>query len=1679
MLEQKKRSGGKKSNRSAGAGGAAAHSGSRFQDRVTAWVAVHILAEKDVSLPWDLPANVTLEYLQCNTVQAVDDLLVRTSEQGYIFAQVKHALNLETGAGSDLASALEQFVHQFLTYRSAAGRESGERKLDPEKDCFALITGPGSSAPIRKHLRSLLNRLRSLQPEQQIDCAALNQQEERALQVVKEHLTRIWEKIMGVNPTDDDLRQILSLVRVQVLEIDHGGSDELQAKNILRSSVLRNPDQSDNAWSKLLQACADFASERAGADRVLLQKILLQSGIDLKAPRSYQDDINRLQEYSFSTIEQMSELSIIRVGETKVKFHRRPTEALRSAVEEGSLIVTGEPGAGKSGILHDLAKLLQDEGRDFVFLAVDRFEAKSPGGLRLEIGLTRDISDVLMNWPGAKPAFLIIDDLDGARSGTSEKTFRELIAQVMKSGSRWRVIASMRKFDLRNNMEIRKIFRGKPVPGFIDEDFPEIRHINIPKLQEDELSQIDPQSPELANFLATAGEALREMLRVPFNLRLTGELLGEGMALEMFTHVCTQLELLDQYWWYRVIRNDGQGDTREIILRKAVHHMVKSRELRVNREFVIDSASSQALHDLLSSHVLTEWRPSPAADPDRYVLAFAHNVLFDYAVARLLLRGGSGKLEDLLVNDPELVLAIRPSLVFHFRHLWSKEDSRTFFWKQVLDLVQIKNVPVVGKLIGPGVAAEMANQLAEFEPLFHALEDPDPEIHEAAGEVLKHVTGSLLANLTDSGRPLSGEGAGPWCELLERTSRLFNIRPSLAYIGRTLLGAICEKPENLTAEQRGFAGMTARRLLLFAWHKEPRDTWLVNHALQAVCRTYESDPSASETLLRRSLEPAHMASYYFEEIPRLAMEIKRLFNIAPEFVADFYRTAFTFNGDDSDAKTYWGGGQIISLISNRRQDYQGALYTLAEEYPDFLRIAPLQAVSVLITVMEAYVAKHHPLESGEVIERSFEFCGVEARIKTDYSHIWDAGVTYRLDEPLKMLDAFENYLEQLSGDPLQTGKRKEILDLIARHNQLAVIWRRLLSCGTKYPASLGQEIRELAWSLPVLTCPDTSFQAGNFLSAAFGSFEPGDRERIELAILSLPCYYPPEERKLAEQERNRLLGCLPFEDLITDEAKQLLKELEMAKKIPPNEPPFKIDIGWGGEYGETDYLADEGVPVDEEQNRRMQELEQPIKKFAQKHLNSVPSEEEIILILPALKKLREALSTADEDGVHPRQRDYAWGVIAGGCERVTRYEGLSCQSKAGKFVKSVLLEAARHPDPAYSSESDASFNEFPSWGSPAARIDAAKGLTRLARFSNCVDQELLEAIKQLSQDEVPAVRYQVATGLLALYQTVPGLMWEIIEHFSYNEANRSVLHGLLVSVLGRLAGKYKDRVAHLTKSIFERVIEGPGSKPVREACISIFTGLYLWQDDPFCRDIVFAIADNPGDSVDEAHRIVADLGDFLTYGPVTPPEPEKEFVRRKAFDLMERILQSTRNSFEQIKKENSNLPFDYWPEDVQKQARGLAQLADYAGTRIYFTSGAYSEKHPGKSSNERILTPEEKRRFLAEADRILQILAGFNIPRVTHYLLETLESYIAVDPSGTFLRIGQVVRAGKAGGYQYESLAADLIVRLVERYLAEYRLVLRENEECMHVLLEILDIFVHAGWPGARRLVYRLEEIFR
>ena len=1469
---------------------------------------------------------------------------------------------------------------------------------------------------------------------------------------------------MGSGPSDEELRQLLSLIRVQVLDVEDGGPDEQEAKNLLRHAILRNPDQADQAWNTLVELCARYAANRSGADRIVLQQALLNAGFDLRAPRSYEEDIQKLRNHSRQTLEALAHLAHIQVDSTRVKIRRVCTEALKQAAEEQSLLVVGEPGAGKSGALHDFVEALHKGERDYVYFAVDRVAAQSLGELRQELGLEHEFLDVLKNWPGQQPAFLVIDALDAARGDTTGKMIRDLIREVVEGQGRWRVVASIRKFDLRYGVELQQLFAGAPPTEFIDPEFRKVRHLNVPRLSDEELKQLSSQLPELAELISKAPAEFRELLRVPFNLRLLTELLRSGVSVNQLTPITTQTELLDRYWCYRVLRSDGRGDAREAILRKVCKEMVRRRALRVDRSIVSRPKTSLLLDDLLSTQILIEWQPSPEAQPERYILAFPHHVLFDYAVARLLFRGNAQKVVRRLSEDPDLVLVVRPSLVFHFRHLWNSEPNRRAFWDLSFRVIQANGVPEIGKLIGPAVAAELARTIDDLEHLCVDLEADERRTQEIAEQALRHLVGALLAQEN------VGNLAGPWCALLDRVSER-SLRKSVAYTVRILLTTLCEYVEKFTPEQKTAAGRAARRLLEFAWSQQHRDRWLVVHALQCVCRTFDSDPTASASLIRRAIEPQHLAQYGFEELPWLAREVERLFS-DPSLVADIYRAAFTHR-EEADDPTPIGTSRIFGMVSTRRQNYELALYALAETFPKFLKSAPEKATRALMAVMQAYVEKEHPPTSSEWREETFDFNGQVAYLREDYSFIWDSRDVYSHHDPIKMLNAFQDFLEELAAQEDKRNELHSIIEVIVAENRLAVVWRRLLIAGSRYPQTLGMEILPLAWAHPVLTCLDTTVAAGEYLKAIFPLLELGERQKIEKAILRIPERVPQDQRKKAERTRDRLLGCLAIDSIITNEARQRLQELEAQNAIPPNEPFFKVGTAEILPYEEEEYLKEQGVPIEAEPNRRILELEQPLKAFKNQHGSTVPPLEEALAVLPALRALHEALERADIDGVHPRQQDHAWGILAEACAHIARIKNLSCKEELGSFVKDVLLKASRYPQPVYDPERDAQFDAHPSWGR-AARIEAAEGLITLAYKSDCATSDVLETIEKLSGDAVPAVRFQIAARLHLLHRTAPALMWRIMEQMAREEKSRGVLQGLLVWPLKRLAKVDPDRVDELTVAILERIDKGPGADEVREHCIRLLAGLYVWRDLSQSREIIERIILNPADYPAEAGHVLVELHDALVYGPTDRPDTQADAVRHRALDILKRLLSSARNSLQELETRLEGTPPDQWSQTDQETARSLFRLIEGIVSTVYHVSGASEARRQGQ----RDITPQSKR-FYQEAEAVFDELAETALPAVAHYLLETLEYFIPLNPREVFLRIHRVVLLAQKEGYQYESLAVDLIVRVVERYLAEYRTLLQEDEDCRKALIDILDVFVKVGWPSARRLAYRLEEIYR
>jgi len=1658
-----------------GGGGAATQAGINFQNRIAAWVATRILCDVARSAIFGLTDIPSL--LRCETEQAVDDLLVGSRTGWFAYAQVKHSIDLSDSAHSPLADVVDQFTRQILTNRGTRPqRPPWDRKPDPEGDALVLIVGPGSSGLIREHLRNVLEKARQLLPQQNLFDAASNAQEENALKAVSDHFSRSYHAEFGASPSDVDVRNAVRLMHVEILDVDPNGYGEREAQDALRQVVLRNYQDAAAAWSTLVQACAHMAETHSGGDRATLQKILLDAGFELNIPPSYRPDIEQLRRTTTKTEEILSDLAKIRGGDAIVSIDRAVTREIGRLASISHTLVVGEPGAGKSGALAHFVDGLRARDADYVVLAVDRLGAGTEAQLQAELRLEHNLDEVLESWPGRHPGFLVIDALDAARGGPAAKTIRDLIRRISSRNTRWRIVASVRKFDLRYSQELQDLFAVKGTAAaeleFRDDKFSTVSHVDVRPLSEPELARVKTQSPPLAALIMQAPTELQKLLRNPFNLRLLGELLGTGMTIEQLTPVRTQLDLLDKYWHRRVIGEDDLGYAREDTLRRACEGMTAHRVLRVDLAEVADAAGSPSLHNLLSAHVLMEWQPAPDQAPNRYVLAFSHHVLFDYSAARLLLRGNRGDLIRRIEQEPDLSLILRPSFVLHFQHLWSEESSASF-WEFAFQIAQSSRVVEIGKLIGPSAAVDLVRTVADLEPLLAKLNAPDETTRRLGEEVLQHLVGAVLVAPRDK-HPLIGPFAGPWAELAERVSR--NLHISSAYALRSLLTASCEDLNGCTPDQLASLGVASRGLLELAWATPRRDEWLVNLSMQCVCRTFDSDPVRSAALIRRALVLAHLREFGFEEMPWLAREVQTLVQRDPGLVEEIYIATFQFR-EESIAPTAMNPSRIFRLSGNRRQDYGMARYQLAAVFPQFQAAFPENATRVAIAAIDGYVREERSLPAGGAHE-SFDFRGRSARILTDYSSIWDRQMSTQHEDSIKLLDAFTRHCETLAEKGCLDEFRR-LLDIVAEHNLLAVFWRRLLEVATKYPTAIALELVTLAKAIPVLSNLDTIQPSGEYLRVCFSALPPVERESIERVILSLPQSGDPARRSYLEHVRNRLLGCITFENLVTQEAKALLRTLTEGNAVPENEPPVRFSGPYSKPYGEREYLSDRGVEVESAANVNIQQLEQSVVPFAAKFANSNPAADDVQTVLPALRSLYGALMTADRGGVDPQQSDYAWGVLAEGAERLARFKDLSCAEDAGPFAKELLLAASNHPNPQPSPEYDAQFDKSPSWGGPSARISAAEGLTALAQHASCATPAVLDAVERLSRDPVAVVRFQVAIRLVHLYRTNQARMWNIIYAIGTDDQSTGVLSGLLQHTVGQISGAHPQQVAEFIRTLLTRRITGPGADGVRNAAVGILCGLHVWQAHPLSGELLDTFIADPTPNAELLSQLELNLRDLLSYGAFDAADSREHAIRRRALDVYRRIVWSVKGRLRELERTNSETLFDAWPATDQENTKRLVRVLDHAALEMYFASGAFDNRGQNRRPGRKDLSTDERRRFFEESAPIIDALSDLGFPSIAHHLLQTLESFIPFDPRRVFLSVGTIVRAAIGGGYQFEQMAADLVVRLVERYLAEYREMLQENPECRQILVELLDTFIRAGWSSARQLTYRLEDIFR
>ena len=415
----------------AGSVGRAEASGSNFEVRVQAWYCVLLIAEGGAQPPHNLPPDTRVVSVACQAAMAVDDVVAMTSADGWVFAQAKRRVTLSASATSSLASSLDQFVRQYKACQEATQDAQPPRPLDYTRDRLVLALGPASSSKVTTILRDLLRSVRNgVAPT--LRAAAHSAAETEVATAVESCLERSWNASYGRSPAPEELRDILTLTYVQQFDIEAGQADERRALDVLRA-VLGVPDDAPAAWAKLLELCAQMRSDRSAANLDSVARALRQAGIALSAPSDYRADIAALKSWTARSLGAAPRFLRLLTSLPNTRLERDVWPTVRAAADQGSFLIVGEPGSGKSGLSYALGLDRQQAARDLVFLPVDTLKADSQSTLRAELGITHDLADVLAHWPGTGDAVLVVDALDAARDGKTRAVLRSVIDEALRA----------------------------------------------------------------------------------------------------------------------------------------------------------------------------------------------------------------------------------------------------------------------------------------------------------------------------------------------------------------------------------------------------------------------------------------------------------------------------------------------------------------------------------------------------------------------------------------------------------------------------------------------------------------------------------------------------------------------------------------------------------------------------------------------------------------------------------------------------------------------------------------------------------------------------------------------------------------------------------------------------------------------------------------------------------------------------------------------------------------------------------------------------------------------------------------------------------------------------------------------------------------------------------------------
>ncbi|OAA90405.1 ATP-binding protein [Clostridium ljungdahlii] len=361
-------------------------------------------------------------------------------------------------------------------------------------------------------------------------------------------------------------------------------------------------------------------------------------------------------------------------------------ECYDSLKKEGLVILHGNAGTGKSGVLLELINRLEEEGISYLPLRVDR---KIPKNSSLQYGKSMDLPDSPVQCinavSGESPCVLIIDQLDSVRWTSNHSldaldVCKSLIREALslrRIGKDIKALIACRTFDLNHDPEIRNWLTVQDKGNEQVWD-----RVEINKLPTEDIVAV------IGDAYNNLASQQKELLSLPQNLAMWCEISGDNMN-AIFT---TSIDLLRQFWSKKV--KDIESESINYVdLNSTLDRLISYSEN--NGTISIPSSYVRKF----SGKVLSALKSNGIIQQQDNIISFCHQSYLDFLIAEKVVseieEGGSilnwiGEkeiqtlfrreqlrqalsllLEECLIKFTQIVkdILFSENVRFHFKHL--------------------------------------------------------------------------------------------------------------------------------------------------------------------------------------------------------------------------------------------------------------------------------------------------------------------------------------------------------------------------------------------------------------------------------------------------------------------------------------------------------------------------------------------------------------------------------------------------------------------------------------------------------------------------------------------------------------------------------------------------------------------------------------------------------------------------------------------------------------------------------------------------------------------------------------------------------------------------------------------------------------------------------------------------